>query len=65
MTWMRQAWAGEEASDITDNSDVLRLAASGYMELTTLCMRLISTAAQRVKGSERAAPKQVKQFQCD
>lgn len=27
MTWHREAWTGEEASDITDKGDVLRLAA--------------------------------------
>lgn len=58
MTWLRQAWTGEEASDITDKGDVLRLAASGYMELTSLYVHLISIAAPRVKGRERAEPKQ-------
>lgn len=58
MTQLRQAWTGEEASDITDKGDVLRLAASGYMELTSLYVHLISNAAPRVKGRERAEPKQ-------
>lgn len=58
MTWLRQPWTGEEASDITDKVDVLRLAASGYIELTSLYVQLISIAAPRVKGRERAKPKQ-------
>lgn len=58
MTWLRHAWTGEEASDITDKSDVLRLAASRCMELTSLYVHLISTAAHRVKGRERAEPQQ-------
>lgn len=58
MTWLRQAWTEEEASDITDKGDVLRLAASGYMELTSLYVHLISIGAPQVKGKERAEPKQ-------
>lgn len=58
MTWLRQAWTGEEASDITDKGDVLRLAASGYVELTSLYVHLISIAVPRDKGRERAEPKQ-------
>lgn len=58
MTWSRQAWTGEEASDITDKVDVLRLAPSGYMELTSQYVHLISIAAPRVKGRERAESKQ-------
>ena len=66
MTWLRQAWTGEEASDITDKGDVLRLAASGYTELTSLYVHLITIAAPGVKGTERAAPEQKeKPFQCD
>lgn len=45
MTWLRQAWTREEASDITDKGDVLRLAASGYMALTSPYVRLISITA--------------------
>lgn len=58
MTWLRQAWTREEANDIKDKGDVLRLAASGYVELTSLYVHLISIAAPRVKGRERAEPKQ-------
>lgn len=48
---------GGEASDITDKGDALRLAASGYIELTSLYVYLISIAAPRVKGKDRAEPK--------
>lgn len=67
MTWLRQAWTGEEASDITDKVDILRLAASGYMEVTSLYVHSISIAASQVKGRERAEPKQKrrKTFQWD
>lgn len=58
MTWLRQAWTREEASDITDKADVLRLAACGYMGLSSLYVYLISIAPPRVKGRERAKPKQ-------
>lgn len=58
MTWLRQAWTGEEASDITDKGGVPKLAASGYMELTSLYVHLISIGIPRVKGMERAEPKQ-------
>lgn len=58
MTRLRQAWTGGEASDITDKGDVLKLAASGYVELTSRYVHLISIAAQQVKGKERAEPKQ-------
>lgn len=58
MTWLRQAWTGEEASDITDKGDALRLDAGGYVELTSLYVHLISIAVPRVKGTERAEPKQ-------
>lgn len=44
MTWLRQAWTGEDASDITDKGDVLRLAASGYTGLTTLYVHIVSIA---------------------
>lgn len=44
MTWLRQAWTMEETSDIIDNGDVLRLAASGYMGLTSLYVHLMSIA---------------------
>lgn len=44
MTWLRQAWTGEDASDITDKGDVLRLAASGYTGLTTLYVHMVSIA---------------------
>lgn len=57
MTWLRQAGTGEEASDITDKGDVLRLAASVYVELTSPYVHLISIAVPRVKGTERAEAK--------
>lgn len=44
MTWLRQAWTGEDASDITDKGDVLKLAASGYTGLTTLYVHIVSIA---------------------
>lgn len=44
MTWLRQAWTGEDANDITDKGDVLRLAASGYTGLTTLYVHIVSIA---------------------
>lgn len=58
MTWLRQALTGEEASDITDKGDVLRLGTTVYMDLTSLYVHLISIAAPRVKGRMRAEPKQ-------
>lgn len=59
MTWLRQAWTGDAASDITDKADVLRLTASGYMELTSLYVHMISIAVPWVKGMERAEPKAI------
>lgn len=44
MTWLRQAWTGEDASDIKDKGDILRLAASGYTGLTTLYVHIVSIA---------------------
>lgn len=44
LTWLRQAWTGDAASDITDKGDVLRLTARGYMELTSLYVRMIPMA---------------------
>lgn len=44
MTWLRQAWTGEDASDITDKGDALKLAASGYTGLTTLYVHIVSIA---------------------
>lgn len=35
MTWHREAWTGEEASDITDKGDVLRLAAMWSWQVCT------------------------------
>lgn len=59
MTWLRQAWTGDAASDITDKGDVLRLTASGYIELTSLYVHMISIAVPWVKGMERAEPKAI------
>ncbi len=50
MTWLRQAWTEEEASDITDNGDALRLAASGYVQLSSRYVHLISIAVTLSQG---------------